>query len=55
MMSLLITTQHRDQKLNIILRKQQKSSDLAEFLHGYAGGPVTSTFITAIQNKHFVT
>ena len=28
---------------------------MAEFLHGCAGGPVSSTFVTAIQNKYFVT
>ena len=55
MKSLLTATRHRDQKVNVILRKQQKSSDLAEFLHGCACGPVSSTFVTAIQNKHFVT
>ena len=35
--------------------KPQKQSELAEFLHGCCGCPVKSTFITAIQNKHFVT
>ena len=45
---------HQNQKLNVILRKQQKHSDLAEFLHGCGGSPVPSTFITAIKNNQYL-
>ena len=41
--------------MNVILRKQQKHSDLAEFLHGCCCSPVPSTFIKAITNNHFIT
>ena len=55
MQSVLQTTMHKDHKINVILRKQQKSADLAEFLHGCCCSPVSSTFITAIKNNHFLT
>ena len=37
------------------LKKKQKISDLAEFLHGCCCAPVPSTFTRAIQNNQFVT
>lgn len=55
MLILFQISQYRDPKINVILRKQQKSSDLAEFLHGYCCAPVSSTFTRAIQNNQFVT
>ena len=53
MQAILKTTMHKDHKINVILRKQQKSSDLAKFLHGCCCTPVPSTFITAIKSNHF--
>ena len=53
--TLLQTTQQQEQRANVILRKQQNCSDLAMFLHGCCGSPVSSTFVTAIQNDQFVT
>ena len=44
-----------DHKINVIIRKHQKHSDLAAFLHGCCGAPVPSTFIKGIQNNQFVT
>ena len=41
--------------MNVILRKQQKHSDLAEFFHGYRSSPVLSAFITALKNNYFIT
>ena len=38
----------------MILQKQQKSAELATFLHGCCGCPVPSTFIRAIKNNHFI-
>ena len=35
--------------MNVILRNQQKHSDLAEFFHGCCCSPVPSTLITAIK------
>ena len=55
LVSLLTTSKHADQKANVILRRQQKHSDLAEFLHGCCGSPVPSTFITGIENEQFLT
>ena len=52
--TLIQTEKHKDQKINVILRKQQTHSDLAEFLHGCACSPVTSTFITAVNNNQFM-
>ena len=44
----------KKQHVNVILQKQQKSSELAAFLHGCCGFPVTSTFTTSIENEHFL-
>ena len=49
------TTKNKQQKVNVILRKQQNSSDLAGFLHGCCGSPVPSTFIQGIKNDQFLT
>ena len=46
---------YRDQKMNVILRKQQKHSYLAEFHYACCCSPVPSTFITSIKNNHFIT
>ena len=46
---------HQDHKINVILRKQQESYDLAEFLHGCCCAPVSSTILTSIKKNHFIT
>ena len=51
----MAATKYKDQKANVILRKHQKHSDLAEFSHGCCGAPVVSTFITGIKNSQFIT
>ena len=41
-------------KANVILQKQKKSKELAQFLHACCSSPVISTFINAIKNNHFL-
>ena len=42
-------------KMNVIIRKKQTHSDLAQFLHGACFSPVKSTFLKEIKNKNFTT
>ena len=44
----------KESHINVILQKQLKSKELAQFLHGCCGSPVISTFIQAIKNNHFL-
>ena len=46
-----IRTNFPTQKCNVILRKRQTHSDLAEYLHAACFGPVQSTFTKAIQQE----
>ena len=40
-------------KMNVIIRKKETHSNLAQFLHGVCFSSVRSTFIKAIKKKHF--
>ena len=42
-------------KANIILRKKQSKIQLVKYLHVACMPPLTSTFIKAISNNHFIT
>ena len=48
-----IHTHYPMSKCSIILRKRQKHSDLAKYLHAAYLGPVKSTFIKAIEKGFF--
>ena len=41
--------------INVIIRKKQTHSDLADFLHAACFSPVISTFHHAVKNNHFIT
>ena len=43
-----------NEKNNVIIRKDHKKEELAQFLHAAVFSPVLSTFIKAIDNGHFV-
>ena len=41
--------------LNVIIRRKQTHSELADFLHAACFSPVVSTFLHAVKNNHFIT
>ena len=41
--------------MNVILRRDTKPADLAEFLHGCCGSPAITTFLKAIRNNQLIT
>ena len=43
-----------NEKINVIIKKDNKKEELAQFLHAACFSPVLSTFIKAIDNGHFV-
>ena len=42
------------EKCNVIIRKKQPKSQLAQYLHATCMSPVPSTFIRAINNNNFI-
>lgn len=41
--------------LNVIIRRKQTHSELADFLYAACFSPVISTFLQAVKNNHFIT
>ena len=51
----IVTKLKEKQSLNVIIRKKQTKIDLVRYLHACCFSPVISTWLKAIENKHFTT
>ena len=50
-----INQQEKQDRINVILRKNSTKRELAQYLHKACFSPAISTFLTAIKNNHFTT